>query len=312
MKNTTLAIAIPTYDRAEIIRDNLPSIISEIKEYSIPIYISDNSTNDDTKNVINELKKQYEFLFYYKNSIDLGHDKNSFYVAQLPESDYVWLLGDALSLVKGAIKNVLLTIESHKPEIISVNSVNRDLDHNSGLYGDCNSVLDELGWHLTLTGVTIYSRATLSSINKVKTKDFKNFPQLGLIFNFLSKDCSFFWDNNKWVISSPKKRGYWLSTMFSIFIDDWSNAIRNLPQCYEEGIKEKVIIEHSLKSNTFGFMSLMKARSLGAYDFKLFRRYYKALLRHSNLNSAILLMISLIPKTVLRTFLVIEDSFRRD
>ena len=310
MKNTTLAIAIPTYDRAEIVRDNLLSIISEIKEYSIPIYVSDNSPNDDTKNVINELKKHYEFLFYYKNTIDLGHDKNSFYVAQLPESDYVWLLGDALSLVKGAIKNVLLTIERYKPEIISVNAVNRDLDNKSGLYTDCNSVLDELGWHLTLTGVTIYSRNTLSTINKVETKNFKNFPQLALIFNFLSKNCSFFWDNNKWVIPSPKKRGYWVSTMFSIFVDDWSNAIRNLPQSYKEGIKEKVIIEHSLKTNTFGFRALLKARSLGAYDLKLFRQYNKALLRHSNLNSVILLMITLIPKTILRAFLAIKFFFR--
>jgi len=89
MESPILAIAIPTFNRAETLRSNLPSLILEIKEYSIPIYVSDNSANDDTKEVINELRKQYEFLFYYKNTKDLGHDKNSFYVAQLPESDYV-------------------------------------------------------------------------------------------------------------------------------------------------------------------------------------------------------------------------------
>jgi abequosyltransferase len=305
MQNTTLAIAIPTYDRAEIVRDNLLSLISEIKEYSMPIYVSDNSPNEDTKNVINELKKQYEFLFYYKNTTDLGHDKNSFNVVQLPESDYVWLLGDSFSVVKGTIKEILLTIERYKPEIMSVNAANRDLDEKSGVYEDCNTVLDKFGWHLTLTGATIYSRNVLSTIGKVEPELFKNFPQLALIFNFLSKNCSFFWNNKKLLISSPKK-GYWVSTMFSIFIDDWSNAISNLPHCYKERIKEKVIIEHSLKSNIFGLKALLKARSFGAYDFRLLRKYKKILLGHSNLNFLTLLMIAVFPKILLRTYLLIK------
>ena len=205
MKNTTLAIAIPTYDRAEIVRDNLLSIISEIKEYSIPIYVSDNSPNDDTKNVINELKKHYEFLFYYKNTIDLGHDKNSFYVVQLPETDRIWLLGDSISLEEGTIKEVLHLIDSYKPEIMSVNTANRDLDEESGLYRDYNIVLDKFGWHLTLTGATIYSRNAISAIGDVKPELFKNFLQLALMFNFLPKDCSFLLDKKNGNLFSPKQ-----------------------------------------------------------------------------------------------------------
>ena len=310
MQNTTLAIAIPTFNRAETVHENLLSLIPEIKEYSIPIYISDNSNNEDTYNVIKELKKKYEFLFYYKNTKDLGHDKNSFYVAQLPESDYVWLLGDSFSLLRGSVKEMLQIIETYKPEIMSVNAANRDLDEKNGLYEDCNEVLDKLGWHLTLTGATIYSRNVISTLGEVKPELFKNFPQLALMFNYLSKNCSFYWNNNKLLISAPKK-GYWVSTMFSIFIDDWSNAIRNLPNCYKESIKEKVIIEHSIKSNIFGLKALLKARSFGAYNFRLFRKYQKVLLDHSRLNSFTLLLISLIPKTLLKIFLVIKKLFIR-
>ena len=46
MQNTTLAIAIPTFNRAETVHENLLSLIPEIKEYSIPIYISDGKEND--------------------------------------------------------------------------------------------------------------------------------------------------------------------------------------------------------------------------------------------------------------------------
>ena len=231
MKNKTLAIAIPTFNRAEIVYDCLSLLITEVVEYSIPIFISDNSSNSDTKAVFDAMKGRYKYLFYYKNTTDLGHDKNSFYVAKLPKTDYVWLLGDSFSLKKGAIKNVLHIIENNKPDIMSVNAANRDLDKKSGLYTDCNDILNDLAWHITLTGATIYSRKALSTIDQVEVQNFKNFPQIALIFNFLSENCSYYWDNNKWLIASPKKRGYWVSTMFSIFIDDWSNAIRNLPGC---------------------------------------------------------------------------------
>jgi len=301
-----LAFAIPTYNRAEIVRESISSIIDEVRDYSIPIYVSDNSSNAETEKTISELKNQYEFIFYHKNADDLGHDKNSFYVAQLPESDYVWLYGDSLLLKEGAVKNILQTIENHKPGIIAVNTVNRDLDKESGLYTDCNAVLDDLGWHITLTGATIYSRSALSTINKVEPHNFKNFPQLSLIFNFLANECSFFWDNNKWIAASPHKKGYWVDTMFSIFVDDWSNAIRNLPKYYKHEIKEKVIIEHSLKSNIFCFKGLLKARFFGAYNFRLFRKYKMVLSHHSKLPSFILVFIALFPKILLQAYFFIK------
>ena len=303
MINSKLAIAIPTFNRAEIVRDSICSIIDEVKEYYIPIYVSDNSSNFETEKIIRELKNQYEFIFYHKNTHDLGHDKNSFYVVQLPESDYVWLYGDSFSLKDGAVKNILETIENYNPGIIAVNAFNRDLDKESGLYTDCNAVLNDLGWHITLTGATIYSRRALSTINEVKPHNFKNFPQISLIFNFLANDCSFFWDNNKWIVASPHKRGYWVDTMFSIFIDDWSNAIRNLSKSYKHEIKEKVIIEHSLKSNIFCFKSLLKARHLGVYNFKLYRKYKTALFYHSKLPLFILIFLALFPKFLLEVYI---------
>ena len=306
MKNTKLAIAIPTFERAEIINVTISSLILEIKDYSIPIYVSDNSSDDKTEKIVYELKKQYGFIYYYRNRTDLGHDKNSFYVAQLPESEYVWLLGDSLKVKVGAIKNILEIIETHNPGIISVNAVGRDLDKKSRLYREPNAVLNDLGWHITLTGATIYSKKALSTINKVVPQNFRNFPQLSLIFNYLSEDGSFFWDNKKWIGASPKKQGYWVRTMFSIFIDDWSRAIRNLPSSYNQEIKEKVIIEHSHKSNIFGFKALLKAKYLGAYDFKIYETYKSDLLSHSKLPFYILLFIAFFPSAILKVYFLIK------
>jgi len=49
MHNKRLAIAIPTYNRCEILREDLLLILPEIIEHSIAVYISDDSSNDDTR-----------------------------------------------------------------------------------------------------------------------------------------------------------------------------------------------------------------------------------------------------------------------
>ena len=309
MQSTKLAIAIPTFERAEILLENILSIIPQLEEHSIPLFISDNSSDNLTEQIVNKLNKQYKFIFYFKNRTDLGHDKNSFYVVQLPEADHVWLLGDSFSIEPNGIKEVLDLIDTHKPEIISVNAANRSLDEKSGFYTGHNTVLDKFGWHLTLTGATIYSKKVISTIGQVKPELFKNFPQLSLMFKYLSKDCSFYWLNRKVINSAPKK-GYWVKTMFSIFIDDWSNAIRNLPSSYRDSVKEKVIIEHSLRSNIFGFKALLKARIFDAYNYNLYKKYGDELSFHSPLNKFTLMLISIFPRFILKIILFLQQTYQ--
>jgi len=52
MKNKRLSIAISSYNRSEILKENLLLMLDEIKEFSIPIYISDDSTNDDIERFV--------------------------------------------------------------------------------------------------------------------------------------------------------------------------------------------------------------------------------------------------------------------
>lgn len=309
MKNKTLSFVIPTFNKPEILKDNILLMLPEIKEFSIPIYVSDDSSDDNTKNMIIELQKRYEHLFYFRNIPSLGHDKNIFSTLKLTEADYVWLLGDSITLKTGAIKNTLKIIAQFGPEIIAVNVINRDLNINSAFYDDKNKVLNEFGWHLTLTGATIYSRNAISTIDEIDQGGHKNFPQVALIFNHLSVACSFYWINDRWLYSSVKKTSYWANDMFQVFIDDWSNLIRNLPESYNDGVKEKVIIEHSRKGKVFGLKSLLIARSIDVYNVRVFREYAKVLAKHSGLRMVILVMIAIIPKTTLRIFQLVKRGF---
>jgi glycosyltransferase involved in cell wall biosynthesis len=158
MKNNKLAIAIPTYNRAAILRENILLMLGEIRRFSIPVYISDDSTNNETEIVFQEIKKVYEYIYYYKNSPSLGHDKNCLRTIGLPSEDYVWYLGDSNIIKPFGIEKILNIINNNDFDFVSVNVSTRELDLSDKLITDGNQLLFDLGWHLTMTSATIYSK----------------------------------------------------------------------------------------------------------------------------------------------------------
>lgn len=309
--NKILAIAIPTYNRSEILYDNMPSLLLEAKKYSIPIYISDNSMNDQTKNTIDHYLLDYENIFYEKNLDDVGHDRNSLSVLRIPQTDYVWLLGDSLKVSEFAIRDVLDVINKYTPGLVAVNAVGRELNFNSGNYQSCVDVFSMLGWHLTLTGAVIYSREAIESMDYEKILKNNNFPQIPLIFNYLATHKSLYWINNKIIKASKKKKGYWASKALSIFIDDWSNSINNLSSIYPKNVKNKVILKHSHKTNVFGFKSLIMLRVAGGFNYRLLRSYGKTLMVHSTLKPMLVVIISVVPIILLKFLFLIRKILRQ-
>jgi abequosyltransferase len=310
MTNKRLSIAIPSFNRADILKSNILMMLPEIRQFSIQIFISDDSNNDETQNMINEIQVEYESIFYSRNAPSLGHDDNIFRTLSLPETDYVWLLGDSIVIKRGAIKNVLEVIDSDQPGIIAVNANNRAIDSINGHHEDCNRVFSTFAWHLTLTGATIYSKNAIASAESLIKSEFKNFPQIALIFNYLSTSCSFHWLNNKWIYSSREKTSYWANNMFEVFLEDWSNVIWSLPDCYDHSDKENTIIDHSQKGDLFSSKSLLSARASGAYDMDIFRKYKQVLPNHSGLRLPVLLIIALIPKSIVGFLHKIKQCFK--
>ena len=98
--NTKLAIAIPTYNRKNILYETIDYILEEVIENAIYIYIVDDSTNDDTYNTISEKYYNISNIIYIKNDVNIGHDKNFFNTISLVKEQYVWYLGDSMLIKK--------------------------------------------------------------------------------------------------------------------------------------------------------------------------------------------------------------------
>ena len=163
----SLSIVIPTYCRAEILRSNLDFILDSCERYQIPIYVSDDSIDSNTESTIQELKTKYPFISYKRNIPSLGHDGNLLHSLKLPNTDYVWLLGDSILIKEGAISKIIDIISQDNYDIISINAEGRVLDHSSKGYNNHNEVLSKFGWHTTLTGATIYSKNVIALIDKI-------------------------------------------------------------------------------------------------------------------------------------------------
>lgn len=307
-----ISIVIPTYNRPNLLKKNLTSVIEAATNIdlidAIDIYISDDSTNSESKEVVDDIRLLYPNITYSKNSPSLGHDKNLFHSLMLPNTNYVWMLGDSMLLKKNSIFEVIKFINNTKCDVIALNADGRNLNIESGLFKNCIEVIENFGWHLTMTGPTIYSKTVISHIPNLTDKDYKNFPQFSLIFNYLADKCSFYWINDCLISSSPKE-SYWLKSIFSIFIDDWSSAVLNLPDAYDQETLDKVILDHSKKSEIFELKVFLRLRMMNYYNISHYRRYKDLLVLHSNLNAKVLFIIAVINPLTLQILYKFYNRF---
>ncbi|MBB3696335.1 glycosyltransferase [Flammeovirga yaeyamensis] len=105
-----LDILIPTYNRSQELKNNLIYLIDEIitnnLNQDIRIHISDNCSSDNTevvvKTIINSNKDVN--IFYYRNSENIGLERNVVSVLSKATSEYIVWLGDDDILDKGYLK----------------------------------------------------------------------------------------------------------------------------------------------------------------------------------------------------------------
>ena len=110
-----LTIAIPTWNRAKYLKENLEALLHEmaITEELITIVVSDNASSDDTESMVAELVSNGAPIKYWRNELNVGFDKNVNFAVQRSEGDFVLLLGDDDRLEEGALSEVLAILKRH-------------------------------------------------------------------------------------------------------------------------------------------------------------------------------------------------------
>lgn len=120
MNRPTLSICIPTFNRANLLKLTLESIISQITD-NVEIVISDNSSTDNTQDVIEDFRGQYPNIRYYTHQENVGFDGNILRLINYANGDYIFFCSDDDIVINGTIKSILDLISSSSFSLISLN-----------------------------------------------------------------------------------------------------------------------------------------------------------------------------------------------
>lgn len=119
-----LSICIPTYDRAEYLRQCVESIVKQFDNLdvknAVEIVISDNNSTDHTASVVREFAEKFDNIRYFRNEINIGFDLNVVNVVKQSTTKYCWYLGDDDVIVSGAILFILSKLNSCNYDVITV------------------------------------------------------------------------------------------------------------------------------------------------------------------------------------------------
>lgn len=117
MKNNKplLSICIPTYNRAEVLKENLTNIVS-LSEFDdeVEIVISDNASTDNTEEIARDFALKYHNIKYYRNmnnvrdyNFELTMNRATGFYIKL-QNDWLQLTDDGLKYVKSKIKEHII------------------------------------------------------------------------------------------------------------------------------------------------------------------------------------------------------------
>ena len=118
MKNNLplLSICIPTWNRSKFLRISLESFLEQIKDIDISeleLYVSDNCSDDDTPNVVQEYIARKLPITYNRNETNIGAAGNFRKCMEWASGKYILLLGDDDILKPGAVKLILDVIRNN-------------------------------------------------------------------------------------------------------------------------------------------------------------------------------------------------------
>src|SRR5688572_26560403 len=94
MPTPVLSVCIPTYNRAEYLRQCLDAFLPQAIRHNVALCVSDNGSSDNTRDILDAFAKRYPLFTFRSNPLNQGIDKNIVDVVNLATTRFAWLFGD--------------------------------------------------------------------------------------------------------------------------------------------------------------------------------------------------------------------------
>lgn len=121
-KQAILSICIPTYNRVEVLKKCIDSIVmsNPFRKGCVEIVVSDNMSSDGTQATMDEYKDKFGYIVYNKNEENIGGDLNFIKVLSLAHGKFIKLHNDYCEFTETGLEYMVSRIEElqkNKPYI---------------------------------------------------------------------------------------------------------------------------------------------------------------------------------------------------
>lgn len=272
---TRLGIAIPTYNRAEFLRESLGRIAACAAPLGIPVYVSDNCSDDDTGEVVARLNAKYGDIVYRRNDTNV-RDRNFRLALAMAETDYVLLLADYTLIQPDTLSLILQALEDGDCDALVVNGDGRVHGLDSQTFRDPDRLLRRLGWHMTWLSCLVFSRGIIHSYSFERYQG-SSFTQTAAIFDYLCRKdgpVRVRWEAGiLYAGNVAEKKNAWVPKVLEIFCVNWYDTIMSLPAPLTEKSKRICIRQHGRKSKLFTYFRLFMYKARGFMPRRAYRLY---------------------------------------
>jgi glycosyltransferase involved in cell wall biosynthesis len=312
-----LAVSIPTFKRPELLQRCLEALAKQCITRGVEIYVFDDSCSDINRKVYEKLVPIYSNIQVNINAINLGIDKNIDQCITVPQSSYVWVIGEDDLVENGAIDLILERIESNHPEYMFVNYQYISNDYKRRLDVAIPEMVDQTyvagvffeknGWATGFLGANI--------VNK-KNWDSRCVDYLGTYFNHVGKIFSAL-DPSDEITAITKPIIFnraeslnsfsWLHECFEVmegfgFMTDSLGSSKPIWANYAKGC----LVNYNNKINFMSYKSLLVLRAHGVYNFQKYQKYIARVNK-----SKLYLLISILPINILYKAYNIFKNFKK-
>jgi abequosyltransferase len=258
MSRPLLTIAIPTYNRADLLDLCLSRVLSQADSYpeAVEVLVSNNAATDHTKQVVAKHQAEHPALRYSENEQNGGPDYNIAKCFELATAKYVWVFSDDDILLPNAVDHIMMLLKQQELGIIVLatnfyrHSIHEFVPLNEPLtyklYDDPAQLATEVHFWLTYISGIITNKELVN--NAVTLYQYQNsfMIQLGWVIPAL------FWAKQSARISTPLILGRSLEVLdfklFHVFGTSYPVVLEGLAQqgVLPVHIKE-VLIERIIK-----------------------------------------------------------------
>lgn len=244
MNEVLLSICIPTYNRSIYLEKTLLSIVSQevfINTNSVEIIVSDNASNDNTRQVILRLIEIYgKKIRYFRNDIN-DQDKNFYDVLLQANGIYAKLCNDTLEFLPGTLEFILNLVRSEQKKKNILFFLNKSSDKN--IY--CKNI-DDFVKHVSYMTTWIGSFGIWKDDKKFLTimRDYANtrLPHTATVFSMVKERSALVVEKKLFNSLRPSLSGNY--NISQIFIVNYLDILKNYRKI---GLTDKVYNQERYK-----------------------------------------------------------------